>query len=199
MGNVIEADGYEYTYDKNGNVTKIRTPEGTEISCFYDADNRLIKTEETVTEETLKVYRQAVKIEAEQKKIYSGNELECQLSLDLSESGKGFKVEILYDAERLTLSDYEVQLSGITVSDNGNGKITVVASRSLASGETDLVTLSFTAKDLVEGTAYVMVSPESTITTYTKTFPVSECSGVLVELHLPDYNGDDITDLSAYM
>ena len=46
--------------------------------------------------------------------------------------------------------------------------------------------------------AYVTVSPESTITTYTKTVSLYECGGVLAEICLPDYNGDNITDLRDF-
>lgn len=68
----------------------------------------------------------------------------------------------------------------------------------MAGGERTLVHLTFAAKDMAEGTAYVAVSPESTVTKGKNTHVVSECSGVLAELHLPDYNEDGITDLRDF-
>ena len=197
-GNVIETDGYQYSYDKNGNVTGVKTPEGREVFYTYDSDDRLIKTEEYVWEESIVLHQNSVTIHAEQETLYPGNALVCQVELETKNNTTGCTAEILYDAERLTLSGSDSDFYGISISDDKNGTISITYNRTIKRGETILATLTFTAKDMVEGTAYVAVSPESTVSETKGTYHLSECGGVLAELHLPDYNGDDITDLRDF-
>ena len=45
---VTESDGYRYTYDLNGNLTSLKSPEGSEIKYIYDDADRLVRTEEKV-------------------------------------------------------------------------------------------------------------------------------------------------------
>ena len=198
MGNVIETDGYQYSYDKNGNVTGVKTPEGREVFYTYDSDDRLIKTEEYVWEESIVLHQNSVSINAEQETLYPGNALVCQVELKTKNNTTGCAVEIIYDAERLTLSGSDSDFYGISISDDKNGTISITYNRTIKRGENTLATLTFTAKDMVEGTAYVAVSPKSTVSDTRGTYHLSECGGVLAELHLPDYNGDDMTDLRDF-
>ena len=117
---------------------------------------------------------------------------------DLELSAKGAEITILYEAELLELTRCTTQTYGVTADTSTLGVIKLTASQSISRGEVYLCSLSFTAKADNIGKAYVAVAPESTLTNSDGTFLFSECTGMLPEVTLPDYNGDKITDLRDF-
>ena len=87
---------------------------------------------------------------------------------------------------------------GVSVDSSVPGEIRITVSQSIGSGETSLCYLCFYAKEALTGTAYVAVSPESTLTNNDGTFLFSECTGLLAEVCLPDFNKDRLTDLRDF-
>ena len=98
MGQVTESDGYLYTYDLNGNLTSLKSPEGAEIKYIYDDADRLIRTEEKVQADTLTLQENAVCIvpseegwEQEDGKgtLYPENSFVCNVVLHAGYGVKG--------------------------------------------------------------------------------------------------------------
>ncbi|MGN0505028.1 MAG: S8 family serine peptidase, partial [Lachnospiraceae bacterium] len=199
---IKEADGevqMSYYYDPNGNVTEVRLPEGEVLRYTYDATDRLIRKEEEVQVDTLELKHNTVSVDFEEERnLYPETTFSCTVSVKLADVANEVSLELLYDDRLLSISTMEMLVSNATVDTSESGKITLSTEKISLSGTQKLLRITFSVKEGMCGTAYVMASPDCSFKPLQGDFLFSESRGLLADVTLPDYNGDRITDLRDF-
>ena len=150
------------------------------VRYFYDDANRLIRTEEEVQVDTLDMQDNSAYIRYVEDKsfLYPGNTLRCEVVTDLETSARSMEVKVLYEEDLLEVRFCIPMVTGVVVDTSTPGEIKLTTTQSISMEEQTLCNIYFKAKEAVTGTAYVAVSPESTLTTYNGSFLFSECAGL---------------------
>lgn len=130
--------------------------------------------------------------------LYPENSFLCEVVTTLDDTAQDADIVICYEADLLELDRCMPLASGVTADTSTPGVVCLTLSQSLARGETSLCYVTFTAKEAVTGTGYIAAAPESSLTNTDGTFLFSECTGLLMDVCLPDYNNDGITDLRDF-
>ena len=203
LAQISEAEGEAvtvYRYDLNGNLISETTPMGAETRYIYDAANRLIRIEEDVQVDTLDVQDNSVRLLRVDGKdsLYPKNSFVCDIVVDLEASISGATIVLFYEDKLLELAECNVFGSGVTADTSVPGVVTLNVVEDVSAGENSLCTLVFSAKTTATGTAYVTVAPESVLISNAGTIAFSECAGILLDVCLPDYNGDSFVDLRDF-
>lgn len=188
-----------FEYDKNGNVTKVTSPEGYVTTFEYDDAGRLIARNEEVSEDEIDVKRTVVSISSPKTTVYPGQEYEYKVEMQTDTSVKGFSIEMEYDARMLELVSVVPMSSAVRAGTGTLGKIQLDTENTSINGNAALASLIFRVRDGCSGTGYITVSSSSFYTdAVEKQYKFTELTGKTMIVKKPDMNGDGNVELNDF-
>ncbi|GMQ61009.1 RHS repeat-associated core domain-containing protein [Vallitalea maricola] len=179
----------EYTYDKNGNLTQIKTPLGYKTIFTYDANNRIIKKEEEVEKDWLNETHVKANIYSHKDKIYENNIYTYNVNIDTTEKISDINLNIKYDPRVFDIEGIEKENESIEINTNTIGQISISSSEVYNIGKTDILKIKLRAKSQIIGLGYVTFTEESTYKNKNgEVKPFSELTGQRLDITGPDFN-----------
>ncbi|WP_113673562.1 RHS repeat-associated core domain-containing protein [Vallitalea guaymasensis] len=190
----------DYTYDKNGNLTQIKTPLGYKTIFTYDANNRIIKKDEEVEKDWLNETHVKANIYSHKDKIYENNIYTYNVNIDTTEKISDINLNIKYDPRVFDIEGIEKENESIEINTNTIGQISISSSEVYNIGKTDILKIKLRAKSQIIGLGYVTFTEESTYKNQNgEVKPFSELTGQRLDITGPDFNQNkkvEINDLT---
>ncbi|GMQ57591.1 hypothetical protein AN1V17_19860 [Vallitalea sediminicola] len=190
----------DYTYDKNGNLTQIKTPLGYKTIFTYDANNRIIKKDEEVEKDWLNETHVKANIYSHKDKIYENNIYTYNVNIDTTEKISDINLNIKYDPRVFDIEGIEKENESIEINTNTIGQISISSSEVYNIGKADILKIKLRAKSQIIGLGYVTFTEESTYKNQNgEVKPFSELTGQRLDITGPDFNQNqkvEINDLT---
>ncbi|MCT4597257.1 MAG: DUF6531 domain-containing protein, partial [Vallitalea sp.] len=189
-----------YSYDKNGNLTQMKSPLGYKTIFTYDDNNRIIKKEEEVEEDWINETHVKANIYSPKDKIYENNIYTYTVDIDTTENLSNINLNIKYDSRVFELEDIEKLNENIVINTNTIGKISITSNEGYDIGKTDILKIKLKAKNNIMGIGYVTFADDSTYKNQQgQVKPFSELTGQRLDITGPDFNQNqkvEINDLT---
>lgn len=150
-----------YEYDKNGNLAKVTTPEGTIIEYEYDALNRIVKSKKRVVEDTIDINEATIKINAPRDLVYPGQEYEYKVELDTNQNITDLHININYDTDMFSLKEVIKYEDNSTYINYLYGRVNLKTNGVSITGKKVIFGLVFKVRENVTGKSYLTVDPTS--------------------------------------
>lgn len=181
-----------YEYDKNGNVTKIISPEGYETIFEYDDAGRLTAKKEEVKEDSIELKATSSMIESSKSTVYPGQTYEYKVKIAPKEEINAANMKIEYDTRLYEMVGATPDIGPVLLTTDSPGTVSLSVYGGSYTSETNLATISLRVKDTVTGIGYVKIDSSSTYTNKQgEESSFSEAIGKTVISEIPDMNNDD--------
>ncbi|WP_459762185.1 RHS repeat-associated core domain-containing protein [Alkaliphilus crotonatoxidans] len=184
-------------YDKNGNITKIVSPEGYVTRLSYDAANRLIEKRVEVNAHSVNVKGTTASVKSQRTHLYQGQTNEFQVVLNPDETVSSFSLQIDYDTKLFDLVGSNGN-NGAIVDTATPGKILIDATDGNYTRPETVATFTLKVKETVAGTSGIVINNQSAYSSDTGTYPFSGLTGKTVFANGPDMNGDGKVELDDF-
>ncbi len=180
-----------YEYDKNGNVTKVTTPEGYVTTYEYDDAGRMKVKNEEVSLEDLNIKKTGISITSTKAVAYPGQQFECNVGIQPDSSVTGVNIEIDYDSRVYQFLGFNPSMGNVFIDGGTDGKIFIKASNTSYSQNTILANIKFKVKEGIQGIGYIAINPSSSYTdNQGKECKYFQGNGKAISVGIPDMNND---------
>lgn len=180
-----------YEYDKNGNITKVTTPEGYSTDFSYDAANRLIAKTEQVTKNTIDQKHVKLEVKSPKNKIYEDQTYTYEVMLDTQEAINSINTNIEYDPRIYQLVEVTTQNDKLEITTNQLGLINIKGQDLNLLNKKQLAEIRLKTKKGITGIGYITINPNTNYTDYQENIKsFTQLIGQSQSLQGPDMNED---------
>jgi RHS repeat-associated protein len=181
--------------DKNGNITKVITPEGYITTYKYDDNDRLTAVNEQVREDTLTMKRNSLNVKSPRNTLYPGVHYSFELEMDASSTVNGLEAEVKYDERLMEVVAADTQIADLTIDTSVPGVIKLSAANSTTiTGKVTLSNITVVIKEGLAGTAYIVPS-KGFWRDASGQYSFSSLSGKMLDVKAPDMNQDGVVEV----
>ncbi len=146
--------------DKNGNITRITSPEGYVDELTYDLADRVVEHRKEVIKDQFYIQKEALLVTLDRTVVYLGNEYECKLEIEPDTYSTELLIGLIYNSDVLEIVAIEPLNEGVTYSIS-ESNISITGSTEVYNERTTIAKIRIKAKEGISGTGYILIDPDS--------------------------------------